>query len=426
MPRKIKLPKGITQQKLKDGTIKYRVRLSVESRDYHIGNYDSVAAAKIAQDREKGDLARGIWKPPAQRKKERKAQEKAQEEQNITVNEWAEQWLKEQEDKAKAGLLSLATPKTRKSLIKTNIAPYIGNKRLIDVTREDIERLVKEIDSKPAKNIKNARGNGSSGNVISCLKSLFNEAVKRNIGGLTVSPAVTVKCRPSKRVKVLAEGENYADAVEVVYIAYAMPENLKIAVMLAYWCSLRLGEVLGLQRQDLTNLDTPENARINIVRQWNKKAGGFTTPKSDSARSIVIPSNLIPDLIEHLDKYVDDNPEALLFARTSRKEPVAESTFRRHWNKARETIGKNNLRFHDLRACGLTQYAQVNADLKSLLNRGGHKDVEVAMRYQRSASARDRELTKAMDKKIISLTDFKEQMEKVPDINARTQGKGAI
>lgn len=421
MPRKIKLPRGIAQQKLKDGTIKYRVRLSIENKVFHVGSFDTLENAKIALDREKGDLARGIWKPPAQRKKERKARAKAQEEQNITVSEWAAQWLKEQEDKAKVGLLSLATPKARKSLIKTNIAPYIGDKRLIDVTREDIERVVKEVDNKPAKNTKNAHGNGSSANVISCLKSLFNEAVKRNIGGLTASPAITVKCRPSRRVKILAEGENYADAIEVVHLAYAMPENLKIAVMLAYWCSLRLGEVLGLQRQDLTNLDTPEKARVNIVRQWNKKVGGFTTPKSDSARSVAIPPNLISDLIEHLDKYVDETPEALLFAGTSRNEPVAETTFRRCWNKARATIGKNNLRFHDLRACGLTQYALVNADIKSLLNRGGHKDVEVAMRYQRSASARDRELTQAMDKKIISLTDFKEQMEQVADIKAQNR-----
>ena len=421
MPRKIKLPRGITQQKLKDGTIKYRVRLSVENKVFHVGSFDTVETAKIAQAREKGDLARGIWKPPAQRKKERKAQAKAQEEQNITVNEWVEQWLKEKEDNAKVGIGSLATPKTYKSLIKINIAPYIGNKRLIDVTREDVERVVKEVDSKPAKNMKNALGNGSSANVISCLKSLFNEAVKRNIGGLTVSPAATIKRRPSKRMKIIAEGDDYANAIEVVQLASAMPENLKMAVMLACWCSLRHGEVLGLQRQDLTNLEDPENARINIVRQYSKKAGGIKTPKSDSARSVIIPSNLIPDLIEHLNKYVDDNPEAFVFAGTSRNKPVAASTFDRHWRKARETIGKKNLHFHDLRACGLTQYALTNADLKSLMDRGGHKDVKVAMRYQRKVRERDYELTEVMDKNVISLTDFKEQMEQVADINTQNR-----
>ena len=62
----------------------------------------------------------------------------------------------------------------------------------------------------------------------------------------------------------------------------AMPDRLRIAVPLAAWCALRLGEVLGLERRDLEHLDDPEKAVLHVRRQFNVKANTLTPPKADS------------------------------------------------------------------------------------------------------------------------------------------------
>ncbi len=54
-------------------------------------------------------------------------------------------------------------------------------------------------------------------------------------------------------------------------------------------------------------------------------------------------------------------------------------------------------RLHDLRHTGLTIFAQQGATLAELLHRGGHSDVDVALRYQHATRERDEALTERMD-----------------------------
>lgn len=66
------------------------------------------------------------------------------------------------------------------------------------------------------------------------------------------------------------------------------------------------------------------------------------------------------------------------------------------WHRAREAVGLPNFRFHDLRHTGLTLYAQQGATLAEIMERGGHSDVEVAMRYQHAAADRMRRLADSL------------------------------
>ena len=94
-----------------------------------------------------------------------------------------------------------------------------------------------------------------------------------------------------------------ATAEEVKSFAEAMPAHLRIAVPLAAWCALRMGEVLGLQRRDLEHLDDPSRATLHVRRQWNSQAKSLTLPKAGSARSIAIPAALLPAVVMHLGTF---------------------------------------------------------------------------------------------------------------------------
>jgi integrase len=77
---------------------------------------------------------------------------------------------------------------------------------------------------------------------------------------------------------------------------------------------------------------------------------------------------------------------------------LAPSTLYRHWHKAREAIGRPDLRFHDLRHSGATLAALACATLAELMARLGHSTPQAALRYQHVAAGRDPELAALFSK----------------------------
>lgn len=77
------------------------------------------------------------------------------------------------------------------------------------------------------------------------------------------------------------------------------------------------------------------------------------------------------------------------------------NTLRNAWERAREDAGIPWFKFHDLRHTGLTIFAQQGATLAELLHRGGHSDVDVALRYQHATRERDAALAARMDSHVL-------------------------
>ena len=63
---------------------------------------------------------------------------------------------------------------------------------------------------------------------------------------------------------------------------------------------------------------------------------------------------------------------------------------------ARETPGRPDLRFHDLRHTGAVLAAATGATLAELMARLGHSDPGAALRYQHAAKDRDRAVADAL------------------------------
>jgi len=59
---------------------------------------------------------------------------------------------------------------------------------------------------------------------------------------------------------------------------------------------------------------------------------------------------------------------------------------------ARKAIGRQDLRFHDLRHTGATMAAQAGATMRELMDRLGHSTPQAALIYQHAAADRQFEL----------------------------------
>lgn len=224
-------------------------------------------------------------------------------------------------------------------------------------------------------------------NVKQTVRTLFQAAVRDGVGGLQESPVRLTVTKPQARD--LGDA-NVATPEQVKELADAMPSYLSLAVYLAAWCALRQGEVLGLQRGDFE--DQNGVLVVHVRRQWAQKARppAYTPTKTKAARSLVVPNALRPLVEEHLGAYVSEGEDAPLFpSMMNEGVPVSQTYFNKAWLAAREEVGMPGFRFHDLRHTGLTEFARQGATLAELMHRGGHADVQVALRYQHATIERD-------------------------------------
>jgi integrase len=134
-------------------------------------------------------------------------------------------------------------------------------------------------------------------------------------------------------------------------------------------------------------------ATLTVSVTRTTKMDGTTVekaPKTDAGRrTIAIPTNVVPALTDHLQRHVGSEPDALLLDCTDRALGIA-------WDKARQAVGRPDLRLHDLRHTGLTWSAATGASVAELMRRAGHKSPAAAMRYQHATENRDRVLADAL------------------------------
>ena len=197
--------------------------------------------------------------------------------------------------------------------------------------------------------------------------------------------------RPAKRMEP-------ATLAELEAITAAMPERLRLAVLLGSWCALRYGEVAELRRGDIDL----RNAVVNVTRgvTWPNGVATVGTPKSRAGnRPVDIPPHLLPAVRDHLDKHVDKAKTALLFPAVNGGH-MHPRTFGKRFDTARDAAGRPDLTFHMLRHTGAVLAAQTGATLAELMERLGHSTPGAALRYQHAAKGRGKAIAASMSKMV--------------------------
>ncbi|MFC9919150.1 tyrosine-type recombinase/integrase [Agromyces binzhouensis] len=185
---------------------------------------------------------------------------------------------------------------------------------------------------------------------------------------------------------------------ELDTIADAIPARFRALVLLAAWGGLRYGEATELRRRDVLVLPDGE-IRVRVERAVTNLRGGFHVgpPKSAAGvRVVTLPPHVGPAVLAHLSDYVGRFPDSLLFpAALDGSTHLPQSSFWRHWDRARRAADRADLPFHALRHFAGTRYAQAGATLRETMTRLGHSTPAAAMRYQHT-TGRDADLAARM------------------------------
>lgn len=181
---------------------------------------------------------------------------------------------------------------------------------------------------------------------------------------------------------------------ELDSLVAAAPRRVRLLFLLAAYCQLRRGELLGLRRRDINLLHGTLTVHLTRGRSAGREV--VKAPKSAAGRrTIAIPSVISDQVADHLQSFTASSPDALLFMGKYGK-PLHIQTLSEQFSRARHSIGRDDLHLHDLRHTGLTWFAIAGATTKELMARGGHASPNAALRYQHATQDRDKALAEMM------------------------------
>ncbi len=325
-----------------------------------VGVFDHKADAFAKLAEIEVDLRRGTWTDPRSGR--------------VRVSDYAEQWLSHRPD------LAVRTRELYEYLLAKYIAPDLGHHFLLTLSSSAIRQWYADLAAHhPSTAAKSYR----------LLSTIMKTAVVDGL--IAMNPCRVV----GASVEHPAERPT-ATVAEVEHLAHSMPEHLSIVVVLAAWCQLRRGEILGLRRRDVD----VEALRLHIEQSRTFLRDGSSlvkAPKTRAGRRVVAVSpSVMKDLAEHLHRFVGDDPDSVVVVNL-RSEPVSAMALQRAWSRARESIGRPELHLHDLRHTGLTLAAATGATTAELMHRAGHASPEAALRYQHATQDRDQLLADTLD-----------------------------
>jgi integrase len=218
------------------------------------------------------------------------------------------------------------------------------------------------------------------------MRAVLNAAVRE--GAIARNP-----CQVPGAGSDRARERTVASLDELAALVEAITPRYRAAVLLAAWCGLRRGEVLGLHREDI-DLDagtvTVRRNRIELLENPTRFDG---KPKSDAGRrSINVPPHVLPILAQHIDEWA--GPQRVFVGRTG--QPMRGDAVRQAFARARRKTDMTDFTFHDLRHTGSTLAAAAGATLKDLMRRLGHASTAAATRYLHAVEGRDAEIAAAL------------------------------
>ncbi len=174
---------------------------------------------------------------------------------------------------------------------------------------------------------------------------------------------------------------------QIAQLANEVPARYRVAVLLAAFTSVRSSELLGLQRKHINELQKSLTVEHQLT-DYAKDPMIFVPTKTDASnRTVMIPSDLMAELMNHLELFTAADADALVFT-TSSGLPLYRG--RKSWFvTAKRRLNLDYLVFHDLRHTGQTMAAERGAQMMDLKRRAGQSSNAAAAGYIHGSKKRD-------------------------------------
>ena len=275
---------------------------------------------------------------------------------DMMLSSFVEVYLKDKEVELKQRTL-----RNKRYMFETHVIPYLGNKKMNEITASDILAWQKAV--KDSKDYSDAY-----------LRMLQNQVTALFIHAQRI---YYLKDNPCKRVKKMGRSDNrslnfwtleeyrkFIDTFDKGSMHYLMFELL-------FWTGMREGELLALTKSDI---DVGQmTLRINKTYFRLHGEDIITTPKTDSSiRTIDLPKFLVDEIQDYWTKLYKHPSDARLFPVVAE---ALQHVMARHIKKAEV----KKIRVHDLRHSHCAYLINQGVQPLIIKERLGHKDIKVTL-----------------------------------------------
>jgi len=262
--------------------------------------------------------------------------------------------------------------------LRVHILPKFGERPLNSIKSIDVSEWVAEMASKGYRlgTLRGAHG---------VLRQVMTEAVRSGI--IDANP-----CAHTRFPKMERYEPNIITPQQAQSIVQAMPDRYKTFVMVLAYCGLRFGEAAALRR---SRVDL--NRRVILVAESVTNAGGKTVwslPKTYEKREVSLPAFLVEALASHMNTYVSNEPESLVFTGEGGGWLQNNNFHKRVWNPTIRTLVESEdldvaILPKDLRATCGSWVAASDGVLEAARRLGHSSTATTTKHYARPLAGRD-------------------------------------
>lgn len=257
-------------------------------------------------------------------------------------------------------------PKTIESytaLIRLHIIPDIGKIKIAHLRPDHLQALYSQKLEK-----------GLSKRTVQFIHSIIHKCldqamrwgiVPRNVADLVTAPT------PQRRPPSIFDSRQVG-----VFLNAVKDHRFYLIYVIAIYCGLREGEVLGIHVEDVDL----QKGVINVNHAVQSLAGKglvVTEPKTDrSRRSISLSKTPLTLLAKHIEGL--NRNQGLIFT-TSTGHPYSPRNLVRHFKSVLKETGLPNIRFHDLRHTSASLLLAAGVHPKVVQERLGHSTIVLTL-----------------------------------------------
>lgn len=346
---------------------------------------------------------------------------------------------------------SVTTFRNKNSLIRNYIDPIIGKKKINQITTRMLSKYYVDLLS-----VKEASGNKRSSNKlltpanIKKIHDLIRSALTQAIAW-EILPQNSTNPATMATLPVIPEYERKVWAIETFKLAVEKTEDelLRLCMHLAFACSLRIGEILGLtwdnlviDEESIGNGTTrlvvekqlsrvskeaidelkqrdiikvfPSSSKKNLTRMVLMK------PKTDSSRRIVwLPKTVAEMLIQHREKqnemkdfFGEEYKNYNLVVALENGNPVENKLIGKRLRELCKEFDLPRVEFHSLRHLSTTYKLKItNGDIKGVQGDTGHSKADMVTEVYSHIIDEDRRFNaKKLDQEFYEKTSSKEKV----------------
>ena len=309
------------------------------------------------------------------------------EECRMTLGEWMDKWL----DEYMIFAIRESTLDSYRTMVKNQVKPFIGNKRLASLTTADVQKFYNKIKKEGRVREHPVHGKALADSMVRGVHMMLHEAldmaVKERLLAKNPTNGTTIpKCNyPEKQIL----GDNQLETfLEAIKGQEYWGDFFYVEVM----TGLRRGEICGLKWQDIDF----EESKLHVKRSVSVKRGGGLNIGETKTETGVRCIQLPPSVAELLKNRKQTAITEWVFPNFMHPEqPINPNGAYRKLKVILKNAELPLIRFHDLRHTFATHATQGGVDPKTLAGILGHTNASftldtythVTSDMQKSASA---------------------------------------